>query len=121
MCFVGRRLLWGPPALLGTEACRRRVFSAVCEPEGETGTFVQGPTSPGGALRSEARSRPNSGNKTNATRQTGGTRIALILFVEYHAAFRQSASYLMDREVDLEVVSQASSVREGREKTAEGA
>jgi DNA-binding NarL/FixJ family response regulator len=43
-----------------------------------------------------------------------------ILFVEYHAAFRQSASYLMDREADLEVVSQASSVREGREKMAEG-
>jgi DNA-binding NarL/FixJ family response regulator len=44
----------------------------------------------------------------------------LILFVEYHAAFRQSASHLMDREADLEVVSQASSVREGREKMAEG-
>ena len=44
----------------------------------------------------------------------------LILFVEYHDAFRQSASYLMDREDDLEVVSQASSVAEGREKMAEG-
>ena len=120
MCFVGRRLLWGPPALLGTEACRRRVFSAVCEPEGETGTFVQGPTSPGGALRSEARSRPNSGNNTYAIRQTGGTRIALILFVEYHAAFRQSASYLMDQEDDLKVVAQAGSVAEGRERMSEG-
>ncbi len=35
-------------------------------------------------------------------RQIGGTKIALILFVEYHTAFRQSASYLMDREPDLE-------------------
>ncbi len=44
----------------------------------------------------------------------------LILFVEHHAAFRQSASYLMDREPDLEVVSQAGSVVEGRERMAEG-
>jgi DNA-binding NarL/FixJ family response regulator len=44
----------------------------------------------------------------------------LILFVEHHAAFRQSASYLMDREPDLEVVSQAGSVVEGRERLAEG-
>ena len=44
----------------------------------------------------------------------------LILFVEHHAAFRQSASLLMDREPDLEVVSQAASVAEGREKMAEG-
>ena len=44
----------------------------------------------------------------------------LILFVEYHQAFRQAASYLMDREDDLEVVSQAGSVAEGREKMAEG-
>jgi DNA-binding NarL/FixJ family response regulator len=44
----------------------------------------------------------------------------LILFVEHHAAFRQSASYLMDREPDLEVVSQAGSVAEGRQKMAEG-
>lgn len=44
----------------------------------------------------------------------------LILFVEYHASFRQSASYLMDREDDMEVVSQAGSVAEGREKMAEG-
>ena len=54
-------------------------------------------------------------------RQIGGTKIALILFVEYHTAFRQSASYLMDREPDLEVVSQAGSVAEGREKMAAGA
>ncbi len=50
----------------------------------------------------------------------GGTKIALILFVEYHAAFRQSASYLMDQQPDLEVVSQAGSVAEGRDKMAEG-
>ena len=44
----------------------------------------------------------------------------LILFVEYHASFRQSASYMMDREADMEVVSQAGSVAQGREKIAEG-
>jgi DNA-binding NarL/FixJ family response regulator len=44
----------------------------------------------------------------------------LILFVEYHSAFRQSASYLMDQEPDMEVVSQAGSVAEGRERMAEG-
>ena len=62
-----------------------------------------------------------SGNET-ATRRSeiGGTKIALILFVEYHAAFRQSASYLMDQEDDMEVVSQAGSVAEGRERMAEG-
>ena len=53
-------------------------------------------------------------------RQIRGKKIALILFVEYHTAFRQSASYLMDREPDLEVVSQAGSVAEGREKMAAG-
>ena len=46
--------------------------------------------------------------------------MALILFVEYHVAFRQSAAYLMDQEPDLEVVSQAGSVREGHERMAEG-
>jgi two-component system response regulator DevR len=52
---------------------------------------------------------------------TGGTKIAHnILFVEYHTAFRQSASYLMDQEPDLEVVSQAGSVADGRERMAEG-
>lgn len=50
----------------------------------------------------------------------GGQKIALILFVEYHAVFRQSASVLMDQQPDLDVVSQASSVAEGREKMAEG-
>jgi two-component system response regulator DevR len=50
----------------------------------------------------------------------GGTRIALILFVEYHNAFRQAISFLMDREHDLEVVAQASSVAEARERMAEG-
>ena len=39
---------------------------------------------------------------------------------EYHTAFRQSASFLMDQEPDLEVVSQAGSVAEGRQKMAEG-
>jgi DNA-binding NarL/FixJ family response regulator len=36
------------------------------------------------------------------------------LFVEYHSAFRQSAAVMMDREPDLEVVSQA------RQKMDEG-
>ena len=49
-----------------------------------------------------------------------GERIVHILFVEYHAAFRQAASPLMDREADLEVVAQGGSVREGREKMARG-
>ena len=44
----------------------------------------------------------------------------LILFVEYHSAFRQAASYMIDQEEDLEVVSQAGSVAEGREKMAQG-
>ena len=44
----------------------------------------------------------------------------LILFVEYHSAFRQSAAFMMDREEDLQVVSQAGSVAEGREKMAQG-
>ena len=43
-----------------------------------------------------------------------------ILFVEYHASFRQAASHLMDREADLEVVAQGGSVREAREKMAQG-
>ena len=43
-----------------------------------------------------------------------------ILFVEYHTAFRQSASYLMDQEPDLEVVSQAGSVADGRLRMEEG-
>jgi DNA-binding NarL/FixJ family response regulator len=52
---------------------------------------------------------------------TGGTKIEHnILFVEYHTAFRQAASYLMDREPDLEVVSQAGSVADGRQRMAEG-
>jgi two-component system, NarL family, response regulator DevR len=42
------------------------------------------------------------------------------MFVEDHAAFRQAASYLMDRQPDLEVVHQAASVAEGREKMAKG-
>ena len=40
--------------------------------------------------------------------------------MEYHATFRQAASYLMDQEPDLEVVAQGGSVAEGREKMADG-
>ena len=32
------------------------------------------------------------------TAEDGGKHMALILFVEYHATFRQAASYLMDQE-----------------------
>ena len=46
--------------------------------------------------------------------------MALILFVEYHATFRQAASYLMNREPDLEVVAQGGSVADGRDRMAEG-
>jgi two-component system response regulator DevR len=48
--------------------------------------------------------------------------IARILFVEYHSAFRQSASYIMNRDDDLEVevVAQAGSVGEAREEMARG-
>jgi DNA-binding NarL/FixJ family response regulator len=45
--------------------------------------------------------------------------IALLLFVEYHNIFRETASVLMDQEEDLDVVSQASSVAEGRERMAQ--
>jgi DNA-binding NarL/FixJ family response regulator len=44
----------------------------------------------------------------------------LILFVEHHHTFREAASYLMDQEHDMEVVSQAGSVAEGRQRMAEG-
>ena len=46
--------------------------------------------------------------------------MALILFVEYHRAFRQSASEVMNQESDLEVVAQAGSVAEGRQRMADG-
>ena len=46
--------------------------------------------------------------------------MALILFVEYHSAFRQAASFVMDQEPDLEVVAQGGSVVEGRQRMAEG-
>jgi DNA-binding NarL/FixJ family response regulator len=46
--------------------------------------------------------------------------ITLLLFVEYHNVFRESASVLMDQQEDLKVVSQASSIAEGRERMAEG-
>ena len=40
--------------------------------------------------------------------------------MEYHRVFRQAASVMMDREADLEVVSQVGSVAEGRKRMAEG-
>ena len=43
-----------------------------------------------------------------------------LLYVEYHSALRQAASCVFDQEPDLEVVSQASSVAEGRQKMAQG-
>jgi two-component system, NarL family, response regulator DevR len=46
--------------------------------------------------------------------------MALILFVEYHNVFRQSASLVMDQEQDLKVAAQGGSVAEGRQKMAEG-
>jgi DNA-binding NarL/FixJ family response regulator len=52
--------------------------------------------------------------------QNGGKHMALILFVEYHSAFRQAASYVIDQEPDLEVVAQSGSVAEGRQRMAEG-
>ena len=45
--------------------------------------------------------------------------MALILFVEYHSAFRQAASYVMNQEPDLKVVAQGASVAEGRQRMAE--
>lgn len=73
-------------------------------------------------MRPEARHVPAPIRVTKPTQtdRRRGTRIALILFVEYHAAFRQSVSYLMDQEDDLKVVAQAGSVAEGRERMAEG-
>lgn len=44
----------------------------------------------------------------------------LILFVEHHRAFRESASLLLDQEADLDVVAQGGSVTEARQKMAEG-
>lgn len=38
--------------------------------------------------------------------------IVLLLFVEYHNAFREAASAMIDREEDLRVASQAGSVAE---------
>jgi DNA-binding NarL/FixJ family response regulator len=49
-----------------------------------------------------------------------GSKSVLILFVEVHCCFRQAASYLMDRESDLSVVSQAGTVAEGRQEMAQG-
>ena len=43
-----------------------------------------------------------------------------VLFVEFHSAFRQAASLLLDGRPDLEVVAQAGSVAEGRQKMALG-
>ncbi len=47
-----------------------------------------------------------------------GVEIARILFAEVHRAFRQTASFLMGRQPDLEVVAQVDSVAEGRQKMA---
>lgn len=52
--------------------------------------------------------------------EIGGKKIARILFAEFHRSFRQSASFLMDREPDLEVVAQVGTVAEGRKKMIEG-
>jgi len=52
--------------------------------------------------------------------QNGDKQMALILFVEYHNAFRQAASYLIDQEPDLAVVAQGGSVAEGRRRMAQG-
>ena len=52
--------------------------------------------------------------------ENGDKQMALILFVEYHATFRQAASYVMDQEPDLKGVAQGGSVAEAREKMAEG-
>lgn len=46
--------------------------------------------------------------------------IVLLLFVEYHNAFREAASMVINQEEDLEVVAQAGSAAEGRERMAEG-
>jgi two-component system response regulator DevR len=46
--------------------------------------------------------------------------MARLLYVEYHSVVRQAASCVFDQEPDLEVVSQASSVAEGRKKMADG-
>src|SRR5215203_5594770 len=50
----------------------------------------------------------------------GDRTLVRILFVEHHSAFRQAASIAMDQEPDLEVVHQAASAAEGREKMAQG-
>ena len=47
-------------------------------------------------------------------------KIAPLLFVEYHNAFREVASVLMNQEEDLRVVAQAGSVAGGRQRMAEG-
>jgi two-component system response regulator DevR len=50
----------------------------------------------------------------------GGIKVIRILFVEVHKAFRESASTLLDQSSDLEVVAQAGSVAQGRQKMAQG-
>jgi DNA-binding NarL/FixJ family response regulator len=44
----------------------------------------------------------------------------LILYVEYYSAVRQAASYVFDQEAALDVVSQAGSAAEARQKMAQG-
>ena len=50
----------------------------------------------------------------------GGIKAIRILFVEVHKAFLESASTLLDQSSDLEVVAQAGSVAQGRQKMTQG-
>jgi two-component system response regulator DevR len=76
-------------------------------------------------LSSALNRQPNESCSAVALGETNATVLevnesVLILFVEYHNVFREAASVLMDQQEDLEVVSQASSVAEGRERMAQG-
>lgn len=88
---------------------------------GEFSERRTGSHKPRGCVPKRDMPRPIRATKPTQPDRREGTRIALILFVKDHAAFQQSASHLMDPEVDSEVVSQVGSVREGRKKMAEGA
>lgn len=53
--------------------------------------------------------------------ESGGEEISrVILFAEAHRSFRQSASFLLNQEPDLEVTSEVGTVAEGRQKMVEG-
>jgi CheY-like chemotaxis protein len=76
-------------------------------------------------LSSALNRQPNESCSAVALGETNATVLevnesVLILLVEYHNVFREAASVLMDQQEDLEVVSQASSVAEGRERMAQG-